>query len=904
MKVRNIVRKAVTLGSGAALVGSTLMGALAYDLADYPDNFVVDGMFDGKIVVGERAATADVLGAIDISASLQAASITEETVEIPGVAGEVSLEGDAFEIDAGSDMLEIREPLGDVYDTLTVSELEALEGGQITTDEGSTDYYQYLRFGGTTANTALQDVAVNYVEDEDDVLGDFLVIDDNAPFFEWEIEFTEGIESEDDATNNLEDLEDEVFNIFGTEFTIVDTTLDAGRVDLTLEFMAGDISDTLREGETRVYSIDGVDYEVTLVFVSDPSAGGTSATNEAKFSVNGELTDSMRDGDTDVLSGGLEIGVRDLLVNSREGVVSFFLGASKITFRDTITQDALFYSGVEITEENIEDAEVSIRGNNVSSTSYEITNIKYRLTADASVGSTIYVPPGMGVREFLDEPEGLLSPTFDVMYQGLTTPEVYPVEIDSQSDHSYEFTATNIRGKTYSGVPLLTAKETGKWGDDDDDFWFTEPNVAGVAGYSSILLNATDTHFFIGDDDYFVLSENDIANADEKDDSSILRYEDIDTSERILSFSDMSTGETREVSYTTTTGGRIGNEIIGVAENLVVEGNSYTVWVGNASMNSLAYPLMIDLDGDTALDGIQVGFTVKGGATVNFDNTGGGITPASSQSANSNRTTTSVNMSIAVPGEQFDDSSRTPSGEFFNWTISVNTGTDVVDVTSASAGYVGPLATSGNTWSAFNLVNDDSDDDYDRGMTDYGILIESYDPTGTNDAGELTLHVPSQQRRAQVFVTAGTVEASAGGAGSIKADKVNPLAVGIAVLDRDAPALGDENLIIIGGPCANTVAADFMDNPTECVEGFEEGKAMIKAEEYGSTVALLVAGYTAQDTQGASRVLASYADYALEGSEVEVVVADLNSITVNAVSEMEEMIEEEVEEEVEEQLEE
>ena len=46
MKVRNIVRKAVTLGSGAALVGSTLMGALAYDLGDYPGQFVVDGQFE------------------------------------------------------------------------------------------------------------------------------------------------------------------------------------------------------------------------------------------------------------------------------------------------------------------------------------------------------------------------------------------------------------------------------------------------------------------------------------------------------------------------------------------------------------------------------------------------------------------------------------------------------------------------------------------------------------------------------------------------------------------------------------------------------------------------------------------------------------------------------------------
>jgi S-layer protein (TIGR01564 family) len=101
------------------------------------------------------------------------------------------------------------------------------------------------------------------------------------------------------------------------------------------------------------------------------------------------------------------------------------------------------------------------------------------------------------------------------------------------------------------------------------------------------------------------------------------------------------------------------------------------------------------------------------------------------------------------------------------------------------------------------------------------------------------------------------------------------------VLDKDAPAVGSENLIVVGGPCANTVAAALLDNPTQCTEGFEAGKAVIRAWDNGDKVAILVAGYTAQDTQGASKVLASYKDYSLSGSEVEVVVADLNSISIN-----------------------
>ena len=164
-------------------------------------------------------------------------------------------------------------------------------------------------------------------------------------------------------------------------------------------------------------------------------------------------------------------------------------------------------------------------------------------------------------------------------------------------------------------------------------------------------------------------------------------------------------------------------------------------------------------------------------------------------------------------------------------------------------------------------------------MTDWGIFIKKYSPSGSSDPDEFTVEIPNEQRSAQVFVTLGSVTQVAGGSGT--ADQINPIAVGLAVLDKDAPALGTENLIVVGGPCANTVAAELLGNPEACAEGFEAGKAVIRAWDQGDTVAILVAGYEAMETQGASKVLAAYKDYSLSGSEVEVVVADLNSISVS-----------------------
>ena len=52
-----------------------------------------------------------------------------------------------------------------------------------------------------------------------------------------------------------------------------------------IEERQGDVSTTMREGETKTFTLAGIEYEITLIFVSDPNSG----TAEAKFMVNGEV---------------------------------------------------------------------------------------------------------------------------------------------------------------------------------------------------------------------------------------------------------------------------------------------------------------------------------------------------------------------------------------------------------------------------------------------------------------------------------------------------------------------------------------------------------------------------------------------------------------------------------------
>src|SRR3989344_7575992 len=192
MRVRNVVKKIVAVGAGLSMVGATILGAMAMDLSEYPDPlFVKNGQFDGVIVVGDKAAAEDVVGAINVATSLQYA--VGQPVAAPsqpgGRGGVLSVSGDAVPISEPNDMLEIRENIGKVRETLTEFDLAGLQGGTVVTDEGATDYNQFLRFEDELNSSNVDFIGAGKVvfeEDEDDVVGDYLKFEDGDDMFEYE----------------------------------------------------------------------------------------------------------------------------------------------------------------------------------------------------------------------------------------------------------------------------------------------------------------------------------------------------------------------------------------------------------------------------------------------------------------------------------------------------------------------------------------------------------------------------------------------------------------------------------------------------------------------------------------------------------------------------------------------
>jgi hypothetical protein len=470
-------------------------------------------------------------------------------------------------------------------------------------------------------------------------------------------------------------------------------------------------------------------------------------------------------------------------------------------------------------------------------------------------------------------PESLISESLDVYFAGVEQPDTTELSIKSSGgDDEYTMTFTNIQGRTYRFGLINNQDGTFAYGPDDsgEDLIFVEgANMA--------------THV-IGDDDVFIVSNDRGASDADKSVTNVLVYDDYDTTDFTLEFIDLASDSIISVPVATDGTG-----------SLVIGGHTYALNVSDRTANEPTLAIDLTADGDAGSDVVKI--TAWGGlvvdiarnveinSTLNASSAGGSVLndyvgngldleDTGSGSAQS------VTMEGKVLAKNFDSSDN--GNEMFNWTITEDTSDEEVDLDFSESDYVGPLnsAVSGVAGEfQFDEPNDNLDD-WQYGVTDWGIFIKEYNPSDSNNPNELFLEVPKAQVFGEVFVTLGAVETHKGGGGANT--QVNPIAVGIAVLDRDAPAVGSDNLIVVGGPCANTVAAELLGNPENCAEGFEPGKAIIKAWDQGSTVAILVAGYEAQETQGASRVLAQYEDYDLSGSEVEVVVADLNSITVQA----------------------
>ncbi len=127
-------------------------------------------------------------------------------------------------------------------------------------------------------------------------------------------------------------------------------------------------------------------------------------------------------------------------------------------------------------------------------------------------------------------------------------------------------------------------------------------------------------------------------------------------------------------------------------------------------------------------------------------------------------------------------------------------------------------------------------------LTGYGLQISDTDSSGDDDS--FTIKVPGDQVKANVAIYEG------GAATTTSAD----------LLDATESTTGYTNLILVGGPCVNSLTAEFMGltfPACEAASGIAQDKAIIEFVDMGSQTALVVAGWEKADTQRAATKIAA-----------------------------------------------
>lgn len=682
MNMRKTVKKIAALVAGTTMVGATIMGAMALDLSNYPAPFVTSGVFDGKIVIGSSAATSDVVGAIDVAASLQAAATTTTKIDVPGAAGKATVTGDSFEFSTASDLLGIGEYLGEIRTSLLDTDLNALKSGVLTTSKGSTPVKQYLKFEEAEGGVVVFD------EDSDnDVLGDFLYFDKNDVIFEYNMDFPEGAES-DNQDGVLDDIEGEMITLLGAPYTVVEATVDDAEISLTM--LGGQVADTLKDGETKTYTFGGEDYEVTAIFISD--------SDTAKLSVNGMLTGELDEGETEILGDGeITLGIQEVLTNQREGIVEFYLGAEKLVMVDSnFSDDDWEDCNVEVAGEAIDSCEQVISGDEMTGDEFKINNIHYRLLAD----DYIYVPSGKGVKEMLEEPQGMLGSNWDIKYLGLMKTGTSEIKFNPDGDEAYFLDFVNNRGTKYSFPLVIDVEDSFFWGEEDDHIVWTEPGASTDPIGDNLLSIPMDGYFIVSDKE---------DNTDERAITSVLQYTDFSDSESQITVKELGGGESNW-NYE----GDPGDDATGT---MTIEGTDHTFWVGTDGDY-----IAVDLDGTGELEA---------SAIVNVMFKGEGYIEMPEQTFTNESLDEATEAGelfiLTTPKEQFDD--QPVVDETTNITISADSdaGDEAVSLALAGAG---------------DTISDPEVDDWEYGLSTYGVYFKLFDSSDVNEAEELTIEYP------------------------------------------------------------------------------------------------------------------------------------------------------------------
>jgi hypothetical protein len=570
----------------------------------------------------------------------------------------VGTDSNKYEMTENNDGNPNGENIGSVISVIGEDQLETLADGEVTTEKGTVEYQQSIAFQNILQSDTKGSGFVQFLENDDDSAKDFFYIRSAEQIARYSIEFKNAFQSDiRDAAGApstsgliLGDYEGARITIVGEEYSIVKArkTISTGNsVELTL--MGGASRDSLKEGATQTYTVDGRDYEVTVTTITD------AGTIYAKFSVNGESTRSLGIGEITTLSDGTQIGVTDLIANDVEDVtqdtVEFYLGVEKIFLKDTDITNTLSSNSLEVGNEDIDDVDVIITGT-ISDNLYSLDTIQLDITAD----DDYYVDAGHKLSEYMDEPQALIG--WDILYDGLEDVDDEHTRIKTSGSDQYNLEFVDGDANLVD-IPLAFSSATTnlKLGDSNDD----------------LILKGSKT---ISKNDYFIVS--DTSEEDGRRKTYAFRYNGADKVQSgdsaAVKLDNLGTGQRIELTFTPTTADTPGAE-------LIVGGVTFGI-IG-ASDNAITdFDIKVDLDADgiIASDDDEITINTNAGLKITVDD----------QTANSSK----IHITYATPNPN-DFDNIVPTDVPFT-IIAENAEVELREAAQSTINFISPSADSNN----------------------------------------------------------------------------------------------------------------------------------------------------------------------------------------------------------------
>jgi hypothetical protein len=291
MKYKKIL---ATVGS-VLMLGATMAGAFA---AAYPAS-----MNAGNTVVvqGTGAGASDTLALNLIDGDLSAGAVgTSAPVSVDG--------GDSVKLERSADKFN----LGDAATTVFVTSLGKshmpdllAEGTYRDNDNDEFKFTQKIDLAGWSL-TSFRDT--DYADEA--AVG--VALSSGAGVLNYTLDFTKA------PTYTAAKMENTNLKMFDKEYFVLDIT------STTITLLDSATTTTMSGDESKSVKVNGKDYTIEVV---------TVGSNNVRLAVNGEQTNSLAQGNTYKLSDGTYVGIKDLVVASRESDSHFIevsIGSGKL----------------------------------------------------------------------------------------------------------------------------------------------------------------------------------------------------------------------------------------------------------------------------------------------------------------------------------------------------------------------------------------------------------------------------------------------------------------------------------------------------------------------------------------------------------------------------------------------